>query len=83
MKPEYNFSKAKRGAIDSSDDNQTTVKISLDNDIIDWFREAVNKNGGGNYHQLINQALRNFIDSENESLELMLRRVIREELTQK
>jgi hypothetical protein len=36
--------------------------------------------GGGNYQTSINDALRKYIQSETESLEETLRKVIREEL---
>lgn len=83
MKQEYDFSQGKRGAIDPISPNQTKITISLDNEIIDWFREAVNRSGGGNYQHLINEALRNYINNQEESLETMLRRILREELAQK
>ncbi|SCN47277.1 hypothetical protein BAZMOX_02505_5 [methanotrophic endosymbiont of Bathymodiolus azoricus (Menez Gwen)] len=36
--------------------------------------------GGGNYQTLINEALRGYIQAHNESLEVTLRKVIRDEL---
>ncbi len=83
MNKEYDFSKGKRGAIEPIKPIQTKVTITLDNDIIDWFREQVNRSGRGDYQKLINDILRNHINQENESLETMLRRILREELSQK
>jgi uncharacterized protein (DUF4415 family) len=57
---------------------KTRITIRIDDDILDWFRSLVNKAGGGNYQTTMNQALREFI--ERETLEPMLRRVVREEL---
>ena len=59
---------------------KTRVTIRLDDDLLDWFREQVNKAGGGNYQTLINHALHDFVDRSREPLESTLRRVIREEL---
>lgn len=83
MKKEYDFSTGKRGAIDPIKPNQTKVIITLDNDIIDWFRDEVNRNNGGDYQKLINDVLKHYINEQNESLETMLRRILREELSKK
>lgn len=56
------------------------VTIRLDNDLLDWFRNEVDKAGGGNYQTLINMALRDFVGRKKEPLENTLRHVIREEL---
>jgi uncharacterized protein (DUF4415 family) len=78
MKDEYDFSQAKRGAIEPMPGGKTRITIRLDDDIIDWFRQQVEQAGGGNYQTAINQALREHI--ERQSLEALLRRVVREEL---
>ena len=59
---------------------KTRVTIRLDDDILDWFRQQVDDAGGGNYQTLINEALRAFMRQKQESLETILRRVIRDEL---
>ncbi len=78
MKDEYDFSQAKRGAIEPTPTGKTRITIRLDDDIIDWFRQQAEQAGGGNYQTAINQALREHID--RQSLEALLRRVVREEL---
>jgi uncharacterized protein (DUF4415 family) len=80
MKKEYDFSQGKRGAIDPVPPGKTRITIRLDKDILDWFRDKVNMAGGGNYQTLINQALRQHIERQEEPLEEVLRRVVREEL---
>ncbi|MGK7885541.1 MAG: BrnA antitoxin family protein [Crocosphaera sp.] len=80
METEYDFSKGKRGAIDPISSNKTRITLHLDNDILDWFRQQVHLIGGGNYQTLINKALRQHIQQQNESLEETFRRVLREEL---
>jgi superfamily II DNA or RNA helicase len=53
MNEEYDFSKGKRGAVVPALPGKTRITIRLDNDILEWFREAVNTLGGGNYQTLI------------------------------
>lgn len=78
MKDEYDFSRGKRGAVEPLPAGKTRITIRLDNDIIEWFRSRVEEAGGGNYQTAINQALRDYI--ERQSLEELLRRIVREEL---
>ncbi len=75
-----NFSKGKRGAIVKPDPNKIRITIRLDGDIIEYFKKQVHDAGGGNYQTLLNDALRDYIQSETEPLEDTLRKVIREEL---
>ena len=78
MKAEYDFSKARRGAMVPPAAGKTRITIRLDSGVIDWFRAQVNEPGGGNYQSLINEALKSHITKHG--LERTLRRVIREEL---
>ena len=80
MKKEYNFSKGKRGAVDPAPKGKTRITIRIDDDILDWFRGEVEAAGGGNYQTLINQALREYLTQQQQPLEELLRRVVREEL---
>ena len=80
MKKEYNFSKGKRGAVLPAPKGKTRITIRIDDDILDWFRGEVDAAGGGNYQTLINNALREYIQRQQEPLEVILRRVVREEL---
>ena len=77
----YNFSRGKRGPVVPIPKGKTRITIRLDDDILDWFREQVERAGGGNYQSLINDALRQYLRNAKEPLETTLRRVIREELT--
>ncbi len=77
---EYDFSGAKRGPVIPVPKGKTRITIRLDDDILDWFREQVDRAGGGNYQSLINEALRQHVLRAKEPLESTLRRVIREEL---
>ncbi len=80
MKRDYDFSGARRGALDPLPKGKTRITIRLDDDILEWFRARVEAAGGGNYQTLINAALREHIEQQREPLEETLRRVVREEL---
>jgi uncharacterized protein (DUF4415 family) len=80
MKREYDFRKAKRGPVVSVRGGKTRITIRIDDEILAWFRDQVERAGGGNYQTLINEILRQQVASARESLEKTLRRVIREEL---
>lgn len=74
------FKSAKRGPVVPPDPNKTRITIRLDADIIDHFKRRVHETGGGNYQTLINDALREYIKSNDKPLEKRLRKIIREEL---
>jgi uncharacterized protein (DUF4415 family) len=80
MRKEYDFSKAKRGAVVAVAKGKTRITIRLDEDVLSWFKAQVDAAGGGNYQSLINAALREYISRKQEPLEAILRRVLREEL---
>jgi len=80
MKAKYDFSKGKRGAVLPQAGNKVRITIRLDRDIIDWFRSKVEEQGGGNYQSMLNDALRKHIEHQEQPLEEVLRRVVREEL---
>jgi hypothetical protein len=66
-----------------SQTGKTRITIRLDNEVLDWFRSRVEEKGEGNYQTMINNALRDYVTGGGESLETLLRRVIREELGRK
>ncbi len=80
MKKEYDFSRGKRGPVVPAPAGKTRITIRLDNEVLNWFRKQVHEAGGGNYQTLINAALREHITARTEPLEMVIRRVIREEL---
>jgi uncharacterized protein (DUF4415 family) len=80
MKKHYDFSKAARGPVVAAPPGKTRITIRLDDDVLDWFRDEVDRAGGGNYQTAINAALREYIAMHREPIEDILRRVIREEL---
>jgi len=80
MKKQYDFSKGKRGAVVPVARGKSRITIRLDDEVLNWFRREVHKAGGGNYQTLINKALREYIKKRPESLEKVVRRVVREEV---
>jgi uncharacterized protein (DUF4415 family) len=60
--------------------NKVRITIRLDKDIVEWFKSQVEKSGGGNYQTLLNNALHEYITNRDETIEKVLRRVVREEL---
>ena len=80
MKNKIDFGNGKRGAVLPIPKGKTRITIPLDDDVLDWFRQKVDEAGGGNYQSLINQALREHVAAERNTLEDTIRRVIREEL---
>lgn len=59
MKEEYDFSNGTRGAVVST--GKTRIIMRLDIDIIDWFRQQAEQQGGGNYLDMINDVLKDHI----------------------
>jgi uncharacterized protein (DUF4415 family) len=81
MKKEYDFSKAKRGAVLPTA-GKTRITIYLDDVVIDRFKFLSEKSGKG-YQTLINEALRAHLGvGEAPLTATALRRILREELAQ-
>ena len=81
MKKEYDFSRAKRGAVLSSE-GKTRITIYLDDIVIERFKALSEKTGKG-YQTLVNEALREHLGVDETPLTATaLRRILREELAQ-
>jgi uncharacterized protein (DUF4415 family) len=85
MRDEYDFSKAKRGAVIPSP-GKTRITIMLDDEVIEYFRIQAEADGVG-YQTLINALLRKAAlgaatkTTDSKPLTVAtLRRVLREEL---
>jgi uncharacterized protein (DUF4415 family) len=61
-------------------EGKTRITIHLDDDVVEWFRDQVERAGGGNYLSLINEASRDHMGRSRGPLEKTQRRVIREEI---
>jgi len=77
------FGRGRRGAVLPPSKGKTRITIRIDTQVLDWFREEVNKSGGGNYQTLMNDALRRHVDAKHVNLEGTLRRIVREELARR
>ena len=78
MKAEYDFSKAKRGAV-VPQAGKTRITIYLDDGVIEEFRVRAESSGKG-YQTMINDALKEYLAKGADTLEETLRKVIREEM---
>jgi uncharacterized protein (DUF4415 family) len=77
----HHFSKGERGPVLPVQAGKERITIRLDSDILNFFRDQVERAGGGNYQTLINDVLRAYVERKQQpSLEGMIRRIIREEL---
>jgi uncharacterized protein (DUF4415 family) len=72
------FSRAKRGPVVKPEPGKTKISIRLDNTVLEYFRDLVDKAGGGNYQTLINDALLEHV--HRRSTLDVVRQVVREEL---
>lgn len=77
---EYDFNEGKQGAIVNPLPGKQRITIRIDTEILNWFRAKVHETGGGNYQTFINNALREYIQEQEGTLEKTLRKVIRKEL---
>ena len=75
---DIDFSRAKRGAVVVAEPGKTKISIRLDNTVIEFFRAAVDRAGGGSYQTLINDALLEHV--HRRSTLDAVRQVVREEL---
>ena len=72
------FSRARRGPVIKPEPGKTKISIRLDNAVLQYFRDVVDKAGGGNYQTLINDALLEHV--HRRSTLDVVRQVVREEL---
>ena len=79
MRKEYDFSKARRGAVVSLR-GKSRITILIDDDILEEFRERADSAGRG-YQTMINEALRDFLGKSRRPIDAeTLRRILRQEL---
>ena len=76
---DIDFSSAKRGAVIPIEAGKTKISIRIDNAVIDYFRDQVEKANSGSYQTLMNDALVAFI--QQKSVIDAVRQVVREELS--
>jgi uncharacterized protein (DUF4415 family) len=79
MKEDYDFDRAKRGAV-IPQVGKTRITIYIDDDVLEAFRDRSDAAGKG-YQTMMNEALREFLGKSQPSLDVdTLRRVLQEEL---
>ena len=79
MRPEYDFSKGKRGAV-VPQEGKTRISIFIDNAVLDEFRARAAKAGTG-YQTMMNDALRKYLSEDDRPVtEKILRHVLRQEM---
>jgi uncharacterized protein (DUF4415 family) len=79
MKKEYDFSRAKRGAV-IPQKGKTRISIYIDNDVLEQFRQRADESGRG-YQTMMNEALREYLGKSPRPVdETTFRRILREEL---
>jgi BrnA antitoxin of type II toxin-antitoxin system len=79
MRPEYDFSKGKRGAV-IPQKGKTRISIFIDNSVLAEFRARAEKMGGG-YQTMMNEALRAYLTQADQPVtEEVLRHVLRQEM---
>jgi len=79
MRPEYDFSKGKRGAV-LPQKGKTRISIFIDNAVLDGFRARAAQSGTG-YQTMINDALRAYLSQADQPVtEKTLRQILRQEM---
>jgi BrnA antitoxin of type II toxin-antitoxin system len=79
MRPEYDFSKGKRGAV-IPQKGKTRISIFIDNSVLAEFRARAEKSGAG-YQTMMNEALRSYLAQADQPItEEVLRHVLRQEI---
>jgi len=79
MKREYDFRKAKRGAVVSVPKGKTRITIRLDDEILAWFRDQVELAGAATIKPSSTKSCANTSNAPR-TIRKTLRRVIREEI---
>jgi uncharacterized protein (DUF4415 family) len=58
---DIDVSRARRGPVVKPEPGKTKISIRIDNTVLEYFRNVVDKAGGGNYQTLMNDALLEYI----------------------
>lgn len=77
MNTKYDFSRAKRGAIAPLPNGKSEIIFALDEDVLEWFRAQVHRTHGGDYQALMNEALREYIQTKDNTPDKIVRHVVR------
>ncbi len=69
MRPEYDMAHARRGPVVPPAPGTTLIRIRLDTEVLDWFRDQVEQAGGGSCQAEINEALQEHVRRRKKQLE--------------
>lgn len=67
MEEEYDFSEGERGPAFPPPPGTVRITLRIDEEALEWFRDQVDQAGGGNYQELINAVLRDYVQSRREA----------------
>ncbi|HMB54738.1 MAG TPA: BrnA antitoxin family protein [Thermoanaerobaculia bacterium] len=68
MRDEYDFSEAERGPVVETPEGEVRITIRLDEDAVQWFKARVDAEGGGDFQAMINSALRDYVEHQQEGV---------------
>ena len=57
--------------------NTTNMRLTVDDDILEWFGKQVDRNCGGDYGDLMSHALREYVENHPDGLDDEMRAVLR------
>ena len=80
MRKKCDFFRGRRGPLVAATRGKTRITIRIDDDLLEWFRQHVDEAGGGNYQTMMNEALRSRMQTKQEPIEVIIRRVVKDEL---
>jgi hypothetical protein len=78
MKMKLDWSRTVRGSVIFPRANSTRLTLNIDDDLLDWFRKLVRQDAGGDYGDLINRALREYVENHPDGLDDTMRAVLRQ-----
>ena len=80
MEPGTAFPSSRPSGKPSRRPRKVRVTIRLDGDILDYFHRLVASEGRGNYQTYINSALREFMEAQKVSIDMLVTRILDEAL---
>jgi uncharacterized protein (DUF4415 family) len=63
----YDFGKGKRGAVIPAPPGKERITVRLDCDVLEYFRDQVERACGGNYQAVINKVLRDYLEAKTSA----------------
>jgi hypothetical protein len=84
MSKKVDWSKARQGPVLPPEPGKTRITIRIDTAGLDWFRDRLDRAGGGNYQTDINRTLHEYVQAQSgepvAAVEERVRRIVRDEL---